>query len=227
MLKQKSAIVTGSTSGIGLGIARAMAARGASHHFISTVDDVAWLLNLRGADVSYNPVFLAHLLIGAEAAGDGADVDAGRDEFGGRRGEQLALHQVGIRVERDEGLVARERVLRAAGAGLQEHHVGLGVQPHLLALEEHPGLVHLVSNVRGELREGTGWAQLLDATFPGQVGVRLVEMSPERVVAEVEVRQSVSTTTYTAVCYSSCGLLLLVLVAWRSCILLAGLAGGT
>ncbi len=41
---------------------------GASHHFISTVDDVAWLLNLRGADVEYNPVFLAHLLIDAEHA---------------------------------------------------------------------------------------------------------------------------------------------------------------
>ena len=41
---------------------------GASHHLVSTVDDVAWLLNLRGADVSYNPVFLAHLLIAADAA---------------------------------------------------------------------------------------------------------------------------------------------------------------
>ena len=43
----------------------AMARAGASHHFISTVDDVAWLLNLRGADVDYNPVFLAHALIDA------------------------------------------------------------------------------------------------------------------------------------------------------------------
>ena len=29
--------------------------------------------------------------------------------------------------------------------------------PHLLALEEHPGLVHLVSTVRGELRDDAGW----------------------------------------------------------------------
>ncbi|HEX7437143.1 MAG TPA: aminopeptidase P family protein [Caldimonas sp.] len=41
----------------------AMVEAGATHHFISTVDDIAWLLNLRGADVSYNPVFLAHLLL--------------------------------------------------------------------------------------------------------------------------------------------------------------------
>jgi Xaa-Pro aminopeptidase len=45
----------------------AMARHGASHHFISTVDDVAWLLNLRGADVEYNPVFLAHVLIEADS----------------------------------------------------------------------------------------------------------------------------------------------------------------
>ncbi|TXI25076.1 MAG: aminopeptidase P family protein [Roseateles sp.] len=41
----------------------AMASAGASHHLISTVDDIAWLLNLRGSDVEYNPVFLAHLLL--------------------------------------------------------------------------------------------------------------------------------------------------------------------
>ncbi len=46
----------------------AMAAAGASHHLISTVDDIAWLLNLRGADVGYNPVFLAHLLLDRETA---------------------------------------------------------------------------------------------------------------------------------------------------------------
>jgi Xaa-Pro aminopeptidase len=44
-------------------VRRAMAAHGATHHFISTVDDIAWLTNLRGSDVTYNPVFLAHLLL--------------------------------------------------------------------------------------------------------------------------------------------------------------------
>jgi Xaa-Pro aminopeptidase len=42
----------------------AMAERGASWHLVSTLDDVAWLLNLRGSDVAYNPVFLAHALVG-------------------------------------------------------------------------------------------------------------------------------------------------------------------
>jgi Xaa-Pro aminopeptidase len=44
-------------------VRRAMALHGATHHFISTVDDIAWLTNLRGADVNYNPVFVAHLLV--------------------------------------------------------------------------------------------------------------------------------------------------------------------
>lgn len=45
-----------------------MAKAGATHHLISSLDDIAWLTNLRGADVDYNPVFLAHLLIDAERA---------------------------------------------------------------------------------------------------------------------------------------------------------------
>src|SRR5690606_36367081 len=36
----------------------------------------------------------------------------------------------------------------------------------LLHVEAHPGLLHLVSTVEGQLREGIGWPQLIDATFP-------------------------------------------------------------
>ena len=46
----------------------AMATHGASAHFISTLDDIAYLFNLRGADVSFNPIFIAHVLVGAERA---------------------------------------------------------------------------------------------------------------------------------------------------------------
>jgi para-aminobenzoate synthetase component I len=38
--------------------------------------------------------------------------------------------------------------------------------PALCALEEHPGLVHLVSTVHGVLRAGAGWAEVIAATFP-------------------------------------------------------------
>jgi Xaa-Pro aminopeptidase len=46
----------------------AMAKAGAQYHFISTLDDIAWLFNLRGTDVHFNPVFLSHALIGPETA---------------------------------------------------------------------------------------------------------------------------------------------------------------
>jgi len=41
----------------------AMAAHGANTHLLCTLDDIAWLFNLRGADVAHNPVFLAYALV--------------------------------------------------------------------------------------------------------------------------------------------------------------------
>jgi para-aminobenzoate synthetase component I len=38
--------------------------------------------------------------------------------------------------------------------------------PGLFEVESHPGLHHLVSTVRGRLRPGTGWADVVAATFP-------------------------------------------------------------
>ncbi|MDN7970304.1 aminopeptidase P family protein [Burkholderia multivorans] len=49
-------------------VRRAMQAQGAQWHFVSTLDDLAWLFNLRGADVSFNPVFVAHAMIGIDSA---------------------------------------------------------------------------------------------------------------------------------------------------------------
>src|SRR5579885_203710 len=41
---------------------------GATHYLVSALDEIAWVLNLRGSDVEYNPVFLAHLLIDGDGA---------------------------------------------------------------------------------------------------------------------------------------------------------------
>ncbi|RDU95443.1 aminopeptidase P family protein [Trinickia dinghuensis] len=46
----------------------AMRESAAQWHFISTLDDVAWLTNLRGADVNFNPVFVSHVLVGLDEA---------------------------------------------------------------------------------------------------------------------------------------------------------------
>ncbi|ALF59556.1 aminopeptidase P family protein [Psychrobacter urativorans] len=48
-----------------------MTEAGATHHLLSSLDDIAWLTNLRGADVDYNPVFLAHMLITADSDAEG------------------------------------------------------------------------------------------------------------------------------------------------------------
>jgi Xaa-Pro aminopeptidase len=42
--------------------------KGADWHFLATLDDIAWLFNLRGSDVSYNPVFVSFALIGQAQA---------------------------------------------------------------------------------------------------------------------------------------------------------------
>ena len=46
----------------------AMTRLGADVHFISTLDDIAYLFNLRGADVNFNPIFVAHALVGLTSA---------------------------------------------------------------------------------------------------------------------------------------------------------------
>ncbi|MGW7640757.1 chorismate-binding protein [Streptomyces decoyicus] len=61
--------------------------------------------------------------------------------------------------------------------------------PALCAVEEHPGLVHLVSTVRGELdgaNEKTAWADLLGATFPPGSVTGAPKSSALRIIDELE-----------------------------------------
>lgn len=58
--------------------------------------------------------------------------------------------------------------------------------PELCAVEKHPGLVHLVSTVRGELRQDTGWAGLFAATFPPGSVTGAPKSSALRIIAELE-----------------------------------------
>lgn len=44
-------------------IRKNMQENNASFHLVSTLDDIAWICNLRGSDVPYNPVFLSHLFL--------------------------------------------------------------------------------------------------------------------------------------------------------------------
>lgn len=50
------------------GLRRLTANEGCSHLLVTTLDEVAWTLNLRGDDVPCNPVFVSYLLVGPDAA---------------------------------------------------------------------------------------------------------------------------------------------------------------
>ncbi|WP_122663755.1 aminopeptidase P family protein [Pseudomonas viridiflava] len=67
-----------------------IAERGADWHFIATLDDIAWLFNLRGSDVSYNPVFISFALIGPKSVS--LFVDSSKLSTGVR----LSLEQDGV-----------------------------------------------------------------------------------------------------------------------------------
>ncbi|MEB3753283.1 aminopeptidase P family protein [Acinetobacter sp. MD2(2019)] len=49
-------------------VRQALTQKNCDGHFISALDDIAWLLNLRGADVEFNPVFLAHFYLDQHTA---------------------------------------------------------------------------------------------------------------------------------------------------------------
>ena len=71
----------------------AMRKQHATHHLVSSLDDIAWLTNLRGSDVECNPVFLAHLLV--EASGQ-ATLFVDRDKL--KDDVVAALDADGIRI---------------------------------------------------------------------------------------------------------------------------------
>lgn len=58
--------------------------------------------------------------------------------------------------------------------------------PSLLRREEHPGLVHLVSDVVGRLSPEATWARILDATFPPGSVTGAPKASALRLIDELE-----------------------------------------
>jgi para-aminobenzoate synthetase component I len=58
--------------------------------------------------------------------------------------------------------------------------------PALCEVEPHPGLVHLVSTVRGELAPGAGWPELLRHTFPPGSVTGAPKLSALRIIDALE-----------------------------------------
>ncbi|MCR5663401.1 MAG: aminopeptidase P family protein [Oscillospiraceae bacterium] len=62
----------------------AMRGSGADRHLLASLDDVAWLYNLRGGDVAFSPVFMAYTLVGPDGAVLYAAPEAFSDELKAR-----------------------------------------------------------------------------------------------------------------------------------------------
>ena len=58
--------------------------------------------------------------------------------------------------------------------------------PALCAVEQHPGLVHLVSTVRGRLQHDVGWPELIGATFPPGSVTGAPKLAALEVIAKLE-----------------------------------------
>lgn len=58
--------------------------------------------------------------------------------------------------------------------------------PHLLRIEEHPGLVHLVSDVQCQLRPETTWDAIISAAFPPGSVTGAPKSSALRIIGESE-----------------------------------------
>ena len=104
-------------------VRRTMRDKGTQWHFVSTLDDVAWLLNLRGADVNFNPVFVAHALIGF----GGATLFVGEGKVSREAADALARD--GVRVAPYEAAKAALAALPAGAALLLDpRRVTLGLR---------------------------------------------------------------------------------------------------
>ena len=89
-----------------------------------------------------------------------------------RRGERLTSRPIKGTARTADGLLPKDYSENVMIVDLVRHDLGHVCRPgtvevdHLCRVEEHPGLVHLVSDVSGRLRGGTGWPEVLAASFP-------------------------------------------------------------
>jgi para-aminobenzoate synthetase component 1 len=97
---------------------------------------------------------------------------ASPERFLRRDGDRVASSPIKGTAASADGFTGKDRAENVMIVDLVRNDLGRVCEygtvevPALCAVEEHPGLVHLVSTVTGRLRPGVGWPELLDATFP-------------------------------------------------------------
>jgi para-aminobenzoate synthetase component 1 len=89
-----------------------------------------------------------------------------------RRGDVVETRPIKGTAAPDGEFLAKDRAENVMIVDLMRNDLGRVCRygsvevPDLCREERHPGLSHLVSTVRGRLRPGVGWGELLAATFP-------------------------------------------------------------
>jgi len=110
-------------------------------------------------------------LVSLPAAGV-AVASASPERFLRRSGPMVESQPVKGTARAPEGLTAKDRAENVMIVDLVRNDLGRVCEPgsvevpDLCRVEDHPGLVHMTSTVRGRLRQGVGWPELLAATFP-------------------------------------------------------------
>ncbi len=107
-----------------------------------------------------------------DGPGAGWVVSASPELFLSRDGDRVASGPIKGTAATPEGLLEKDRAENVMITDLVRNDLSRVCRPGtvevdgLLRQEQHPGLVHLVSTVRGTLRPDVGWRELLAATSP-------------------------------------------------------------
>ncbi len=97
---------------------------------------------------------------------------ASPERFLSIRGREVSSSPIKGTAAHADGFLAKDRAENVMIVDLVRNDLGRVCEwgsvtvPHLLEVQAHPGLVHLVSTVQGRLRPGLGWADAIEATFP-------------------------------------------------------------
>lgn len=148
------------------------------------------VVGLAGALASGNPAPYAGVLR-LPAAGVHV-VTASPELFLRRRGDVVESGPIKGTARTAEGLLAKDHAENVMIVDLVRNDLGQVAAtgsvevPELCTVEEHPGLVHLVSTVRARLRPDVGWAQILTATFPPGSVTGAPKSSALRLIGELE-----------------------------------------
>jgi para-aminobenzoate synthetase component 1 len=148
------------------------------------------VVGLAGALASGNPAPYAGVLR-LPAAGVQV-VTASPELFLRRRGDVVESGPIKGTARTAEGLLAKDHAENVMIVDLVRNDLGQvavtgSVEvPELCTVEEHPGLVHLVSTVRARLRPDVGWAEILTATFPPGSVTGAPKSSALRLIGELE-----------------------------------------